>query len=222
MSGINYDPIPLPCPLCEENNLETTYTTYKIVGFRIEKDLYVSCVCCAKSELGRLAKNAFQIGWQNVPNSIVQFLHNTQIPFIKVDHESVHKALLQKIGLSENTNQINVALLGTYLAVSMIKADGKIYSEEINVAKDLGKLILPGFDEQDFQDVVTQAEQLPSAQIVATLLRNLLPETGKEAIFRYLSQISQADNESTLSEQLLLINVAEKLNLDPGNIDIYF
>ena len=222
MNGVKYDPIPLPCPLCEEKNLETTYTTYTVTGLRIEKNTYVSCVSCAKAELGRLARTAFSTGWMNVPNSIVQVLHNTQIPFIKVDNQRVHKVLLQKMGLSEDTNQLNVAILGTYLAVSMIKIDGKIFTEEINVAKDLGKLILPGFDEQDFQKVVTQAEQLPPIQIVATLLSNLLPQTGKEAIFRYLSQISQADNDSPLCEQLLLINIAENLNLDPGDIDIYF
>ena len=139
MNGIKHDPIPLPCPLCEEKNLETTYTTYTVTGLRIEKHTFVSCVPCAKAELGRLARTAFSSGWQNVPNSIVQFLHNTQIPFVKENHEEVHKALLQKMGLSEDTNQLNVALLGTYLAVSMIKVDGKIFSEEINVAEGSGQ-----------------------------------------------------------------------------------
>ena len=193
MSGIKYDPVPLPCPLCEERNLETPYSTYKVIDLRIEKNTYVSCVPCAKSELSRLAKSAFSSGWHNVAGAIVQFLHNAQIPFVKEDHEGVRKVLLQKVGLSADESQVNVAILGTYLAVSMIKADGKILSEEINVAKDLGKLILPGFDEQDFQKVVTQVEQLPPIPIVASLLSNLLPQCGKEAIFRYLSQISLAD-----------------------------
>ena len=219
MSGIKYAPIPLPCPHCEENLLETTYTTYTVTDLRIEKDTYVSCVSCARAELSSLSRKALSNGWQNVPGSIIQFLHNAQIPFVRVNHESVHKALLQMIGLSPDTNQLNVAMLGTYLAVSMIKVDGKIISEEINVAKELGQLILPGFDEHDFQEVVTRSDALPPAQIVATLLSNLLPQPGKEAIFRYLFQISLADNESPLCEQILLFSVAENLNLDLGEID---
>lgn len=213
-----YDPIPLPCPICEEGQLETTYTIYTATNFRFEQNIYVGCIPCAKAELKLAIKHGNNNGVK-VGTLISHLFHQSQIALLKVDHKAVHYALLEKMGLPREASKSNIALLGTYLAVSMIKVDGKVINQEVNVAKDLGKIIFPDFDDGVFQRIFTQAEQLPPVQIVARLLSNILPKQGKRAVFKYLSEISEADSEANFDETVLLIDVAENLNLDPDDIE---
>jgi len=162
-------------------------------------------------------------GGRNVLDTLVQIFQVIQIPFIRKDYEAVHNALLEKIGLSKDPERSDIALLGIYLAVSMIKRDDRVDKEEVQVAKQLGKLIFHDFDEHEFDRVMTEVKELPSTEIVATLLSNLLPPSGKEAVFNYLSEIAEAvSRDSELEERLLLIDIAANMDYDPGDIDIWF
>ena len=219
MIGSKYDPIPILCPHCEVRDIETTYRIFNTTEFKLGWATYVSCIPCAKSTLAEEAKKATASKQMRAGILISQFLHIIQIPLIRKDHRGVHEVLLKQIGLSKEQSN-NIALLGTYLAVSMIKVDGNVVNHEVNVARDLGKLIFPEFDEHIFQKIVTQAEQLPPVNIIAQLLSNILPEQGKIAVFKYLSEISEADNEANFSEKILLIHVAEQLDIDPDEIEL--
>ena len=217
----HYAPIPLLCPLCDIRRMITTFRTYRFIRYRFDCDTHVSCARCARRELWQIAKTALSKGGQNVLDTLVQIFQVIQIPFIRKDYEAVHNALLEKIGLSKDPERSDIALLGIYLAVSMIKIDGRIDKEEIRVAIEYGEIILPGFDVNEFHRIVTRAEELPPVQIVATLLSNLLPPSGKEAVFHYLHDIAKAvkhDNE--LIERLLLLEIAANLDYDPEDIDI--
>jgi len=219
----HYAPIPLLCPICDIRRMITTFRTYRFIRYRFDCDTHVSCARCARRELWQIAKTALLKGGRNVLDTLVQIFQVIQIPFIRKDYEAVHNALLEKIGLSKDPERSDIALLGIYLAVSMIKRDDRVDKEEVQVAKQLGKLIFHDFDEHEFDRVMTEVKELPSTEIVATLLSNLLPPSGKEAVFNYLSEIAEAvSRDSELEERLLLIDIAANMDYDPGDIDIWF
>ena len=101
----------------------------------------------------------------------------------------------------------------------MMKAHGEINQQELDVASEMGALVLPHFKQEEFLHVVQNTEELPTHQVTARLIADLLPEQGKEAILNYLWQIAEADTETPPEELILLLEVAEAMGFDVNLID---
>ena len=103
------------------------------------------------------------------------------------------------------------------LAAALIAADGKILREEITMAVAIGKQLFAGFNEQDFLNVVSAGHDLPTPEELAIVLKRVVNEETKAAVYKYLVAIAAADNEVAPEEQAALMSIARNLGISgPG------
>ena len=121
---------------------------------------------------------------------------------------------MNDMDIPEDYPDADVAMLGYQLALCMMKASGEINQDELDVAIEMGEVVLPHFSRDEFLHAVQHTDNVPSHRVTARLIGDLLPEEGKEAIVNYLWEIAQADNETPPEEEYLLLEVADALGLD--------
>lgn len=103
------------------------------------------------------------------------------------------------------------------LAAALIAADGKIMQEEIAVASAIGKRLFADFDEQEFITVVAAGRGQHEPAELAAVLRGVVNEATKRAVYKYLVAIAAADNEIAAEEHGLLRTIAQNLGInEPG------
>jgi uncharacterized tellurite resistance protein B-like protein len=116
--------------------------------------------------------------------------------------------------------QADVPKVAAALAASLIASDGVIEDEEREVAVRMGRRMVPGFSNITFETLLEGLDELPSAWELATQLRELLDDEGKDQVINYLVAIAMADDEIVEVENQELQAVADALGvpLPPLNV----
>lgn len=107
----------------------------------------------------------------------------------------------------------DVPKVAAALAASLIAVDGVIDQEEKDMAIEMGRRMIPGFSNLEFETLLDGLDELPSAYEIASTLRNLLDEEGKDTIIDYLVAIATADNQIVEVEHQELEAVADALGV---------
>lgn len=108
----------------------------------------------------------------------------------------------------------DVPTVAAALAALLVAADGKITKEEILVASTLGGKMFPGFSPLVFETILDGMSDLPTAEELATNVRDLLDNEGKNAVMQYLVALANADENIADVEREQLTAVARALGTD--------
>lgn len=114
----------------------------------------------------------------------------------------------------------DVPKVAAALAASLIAVDGVIDQEEKEIAVEMGRRMIPGFSNLEFETLLDGIDNLPSAYEIASTLKNLLDDEAKDTIIDYLVAIATADHQIVEVEHQELEAVADALGvpLPPMNI----
>ncbi|MEZ4886783.1 MAG: TerB family tellurite resistance protein [Chitinophagales bacterium] len=208
------------CPYCQKEKLETVATAPYVRGFllayQIGHNSFIGCVPCVRKKLLGEAGISALIGWFSITAFLINpflIVYNLiQAAFLKYNPQKV-KAKLKEVGIPENLESINLTQIGYALAISMIKADGKVEESEIKQAEEIGEKIFKDFDEAKFRMMLNEQKDVPSIRDLAVILNDVLNEEGKLLIFKYLFAIAQADGNIDSSEALMLSELATVLSI---------
>lgn len=107
----------------------------------------------------------------------------------------------------------DVPKVAAALAASLIASDGVIDQEEKDMAVEMGRRMIPGFSNLAFETLLDGLDDLPSAYELASTLRDLLDDEGKDVIIDYLVAIATADNQIVEVEHQELEAVATALGV---------
>jgi uncharacterized tellurite resistance protein B-like protein len=223
----NDQPINYSCPYCEGRKIETAAIAPYVRGFGLAYQTgsksFIGCTSCVRTKVLGEAGLSSLLGWFSITAVVINpflIVYNLlQAPFIRTNY-AMARQMLNDVGIPDdesNESNVDVTQLGYSLATSMIAADWQIDEDEIVVALTLGKQLFPDFNEEEFREVV-KAGDIPPPQDIATLLREILSDEGKEAICSYLWMIAKADGKIDNSEINLLIKVATNMGVDPEKI----
>ncbi len=107
----------------------------------------------------------------------------------------------------------DVPTVAAALAALLVAADGEIDAREKSVASTLGAEKFPGFAPLVFETLLEGMEDLPSAQELASKVKDLIDDDGKAAIMEYLVALANADDRVAEVEKSQLIEVAQALGV---------
>ena len=107
----------------------------------------------------------------------------------------------------------DVPKVAAALAASLIAVDGVIDQEEKDIAVEMGRRMIPGFSNLAFETLLDGLDDLPSAYELASTLRDLLDDEGKDTILDYLVAIATADEQIVEVEHQELEAVATALGV---------
>lgn len=107
----------------------------------------------------------------------------------------------------------DVPKVAAALAASLIAVDGVIDQEEKEIAIEMGRRMIPGFSNLEFETLLDGIDDLPSAYEIAFTLKNLLDDEGKDTIIDYLVAIATADQQIVEVEHQELEAVADALGV---------
>lgn len=224
MRGPALQPIAIACPYCTCRKIETAVSVPYVRGYRIGTKTFVSCIRCARLNVLSEVVRSLVVGWFSALGVLVNpvfIVYNTiHTPFIGSNKEKARK-IIRDLGIPDDYIDCDVTMLGYLLALSITRIGGKITRSQLNVACDMGAIVLPEFRKRDFLALVDHPGDLPDPQDVATQLATLLPMEGKEALLHYLWELAMADNEIQFEQCLLLEEVADCLDLDISSIEEY-
>jgi len=99
------------------------------------------------------------------------------------------------------------------LAANLIAADGKIGSREVDAAIDIGKTIMPDFDENTLKKYCYGGKKPRDHRAVAKEFGQLIDQDEKKRVVDYLVAISTADNEIRTSEAELIDEICVIWNI---------
>ncbi|MEO1448197.1 MAG: TerB family tellurite resistance protein, partial [Bacteroidota bacterium] len=213
------------CPYCHAAPIETVATAPYVRGYILAYSIgyksYIGCVSCVRKKvLGEAGLSAL-VGWFSISALIVNpFLISynlIQSAFVREKPEKV-RAKLRELGIPEtpdHNDNLDLTQIGYSLAAAMVLADGKVDEAELRVAEEIGDKVFQGkFDEAAFRLVVNGHKEIPAIKDLATLLKDLLNEDGKQLVFRYLLAIASADGMVSPEEKALLHEVAVNMQVD--------
>lgn len=208
------------CPYCNTAPLETTATAPFVRGFILAVQYgaksYIGCLSCVRKKVLSEAGKSALLGWFSITalfvNPILIVYNLIQAGILKEKKGRVKKKL-RDLGLPEDGQQADITNIGYALAISMIKADGKVDKHEIMIAEQIGQNIFPNFDEARFRQMIQDNPRLPSTKDLALILKDAIGPEGKEQIYSYIAQIAQADGKLAPAEQQLLQDLAQTLSI---------
>ena len=119
------------------------------------------------------------------------------------------------VSVPENNDTGRSNFLNTIytLAASMIGADGKIEQNEMRIAEQIGKKLFSNFDGVDFRTVCKNLDTLPNFKDLIDLLEPIIDVDIKTALYNYLKDIANSDDELAQEEEELLQLIRRKWNL---------
>ena len=220
---------PLSCPRCQAAEADTVTSAPYIRGFVLAYTFgtkrFVGCNSCVKKQLAGEVGLSLVAGWFSITSLLVNPMcilwNSMRLPFIKSDPAKVD-ALLTELGIS--TQNVDLAKVAASLAAAMVAADGKVETEEVDTAIEVGSQLVEGFTPELFIETLENVHQLPSPGILASLLADLLDEPGKVAVLRYLLAIAAADGHIDESEIEILPATATSIpehlpEIPTGNLE---
>lgn len=209
------------CPYCDANYLETTATAPYVRGFilayQIGSKTFIGCVSCVrKKTLGEAGLSAL-IGWFSITSLIINpflIIYNLiQGALTSAKPQKVAEKLAE-LGIPFEATEIDLNEIGYILGSLMIKADGKVDAEEIEVAEKIGEEVFPNFDEARFRLIVNSDQKLPALNEIAPLLNNIVDEEGKKKLLYYLFSIAKADGNIDTSEKEMIGEMAKLMQVE--------
>ena len=133
--------------------------------------------------------------------------------FVGANPKAVEKKLTQ-LGLPGTPNLIDIQAVGVALAASMILADGEVDEAEVLAAEKSGDEVFEGFDEARLRMILQHGKDLPSADDLAGMLRDVLDQESKAKVMEFLSEIAMADGRVAKEEREMLQRVAAGLGVN--------
>jgi uncharacterized tellurite resistance protein B-like protein len=206
-----------PCPYCKEGPLETvataTYVRGYLLHYTIGSKSFTGCVPCVRSKILGETVLSCLLGWFSLRALIINpFLIVCNVfrsVFVKPNHAAVANKL-RDLGLPA-PDLIKIQAVGALLTASMILADGEIDEAEIRAAEKAGDEVFGEFDEAGLRMILQQASQLPPAEDLAGMLKDVL---DKAKVMVYLSEIAMADGNVSPEERAMLERVSEALQIE--------
>ncbi len=207
-----------PCPICNAAPATTSANCPSVRGFLIawqtRNRTVIGCPTCVRKELAKEAGTSALVGWFSPTalflNPILIAYNLVRIPFIKDNPERLARTYRQfRIPEPQDTTSPQAAI--SVLAVAMIAQDGKIDPEEVIVAKERGRALIPSFDMDRFDAALASHKTLPNAQDIAGLLAGRLTKNDALVVLKLLFDIAHADGRFAPDERALLHQVAGAL-----------
>lgn len=118
-----------------------------------------------------------------------------------IEHQ--YQVALGVAQIPEEIQHDDLANLVYSMAAAMIGADGKLETDEVQVAEDIGMKILPDFDRVEFRNFINNLEQIPKLEAVAEACSNFT-DANKQVIYDYLEAIAHADDDFAEDEKKML------------------
>lgn len=209
------------CPLCQRRPVETTAKSAAIRGFliayQVSNRTLIGCVPCVRGELFKEAGRSMLLGWFSISAIIANpffILYNSIRGLtVRPNPEAVIKRLAE-MGFEPRRGAPDVLQAGYSLAAAMVAADGKIEPREIDVADNLGRRLFESFDPARFRETCEGYRNLPPSHDLARMMRDVLNDEQKEALFSYMVAIAQADGSVGTEETSELNAIAAGLDLE--------
>lgn len=192
----------LPCPRCKTGKLTAVATAPYARGFILAyqhgSKKIAGCPSCVANGLRAEAGKSLLFGWFSVSALVLNLAF---IPwnlfrsfFISPDPAAV-TALLNQAGIPEPGTEYRLTDAFYSAAAAMIHMDGKVDAAEVAVAKDLGRRMLPDFDDARLDKLLAERLSGLTVETVGTAFRVYLSTEGQEFVLRYLLAIATADGE---------------------------
>jgi uncharacterized tellurite resistance protein B-like protein len=121
---------------------------------------------------------------------------------------------LRELGLPDKPNFVNMEVVGVALAAAMIMADGEVDPAELAAAEKAGDEVFEGFDEAALRLILQNSKDIPAAEDLARMLRDVLDNDGKTKVMVFLSEIAIADGNVSPEERALLERIANALGVE--------
>ena len=212
------------CPYCKKRHLETVATLPYVrgdgLGATFNAKTIAGCRSCVRKQLLLESLRSSLDGWASpvalLANPVLITYGVARAAIVKRDEPRVQR-MLRTAGIPGTDAETEPVRIAYGLAAALIVADGKILPEEITMAAAIGKQLFADFDEQEFLSVVSAGRGLPTPDDLAALLKTVVNEETKAAVYKYLVAIAAADNEVAPEEQKLLMSIARNLGISgPG------
>lgn len=208
------------CPYCNNRPLEAVATAPYVRGFVVVmlfgSKSFIGCVPCVRSRVLGEAGWSMLLGWFSPKSLIINpFLIAYNLfrgALVGANPSSVGKKL-RALGLPDQPSFVNVQAVGVALAASMILADGEVTEEEIATAEKAGDGVFEGFDEAGLRMILQHGKDIPPAEDLAAMLRNVLDNEGKSKVMVFLSEIAMADGNVSQEERDMLQRIAGALGV---------
>ena len=208
------------CPYCNQRPLEAVATAPYVRGFVVVmlfgSKSFIGCVPCVRSRVLGEAGWSMLLGWFSPKSLIINpFLIAYNLfrgVLVGANPKSVGKKM-RELGLPDKPSFVNVQAVGVALAASMILADGEVNEEEIVAAEKAGDGVFEGFDEAGLRMILQHGKDIPPAEDLAAMLRNVLDNDGKSKVMVFLSEIAMADGNVSQEERDMLQRIAGALGV---------
>jgi uncharacterized tellurite resistance protein B-like protein len=212
------------CPYCQQRPIETIATLPYVRGNGLGADFnaktITGCKPCVRKQLLLETLRSSVEGWASptalLANPVMLAYGVVRAGAVREDPKRVDR-MFAAAGIRNPRAEKDPVRIAYGLAAALIAADGKIEREEISTATKIGKQLFLDFNEQDFLLVVSAGRDLPTPDDLAIVLKTVVNEETKQAVFKYLVAIAAADDEVAPEEQKLLKRIAGNLGLrGPG------
>lgn len=100
------------------------------------------------------------------------------------------------------------------IAALVVIADGKVEESEIAAAVQIGRRLLPNFDEQTFRKMCSGSTEIGEWKSKIRNLGSKIQQKDKEVLLKYLVAISASDGEIDEKEIEIINQVADVLGLE--------
>ncbi len=157
---------------------------------------------------GQRIQNGEDLNWETIMNSIpVEFI----ILFIILSAGVLIIVVLTRI-LPSNGKSVRKATkarldfnnLLSELAAGLIAVDGKIAPREVDTAIEIGRELMPDFDETALKTYCYGNKTPRNHKIIARAFETRINHDQKQHVVKYLIAITTADNEIRTSEAELI------------------
>jgi uncharacterized tellurite resistance protein B-like protein len=210
------------CPTCGERHLETVatlpYVRGFLVAFQIGTKKFLGCRSCVRASIFKEVGLSALIGWFSITALIINpfLLVYGVIKGITVTADPMGvRRVLAEAGIPAEPAELDFLQIAYGLAASMIAADGKIESSEVEAATRIGQQLFPGFDQGQLMRHVQNHRTLPDPVDLAGVLSGMLDEPQKLSVYGYLEAIAAADGEVAADEAAMLERVRARLGMQP-------
>lgn len=210
-----------PCPYCNQRSLETVATAPYVRGFLIMMLIgsksFIGCVPCVRSRVLGEAGWSMLLGWFSPKSLIINpflILYNFFRGLMVGQNPTAVAKKLRELGLPDKPNFVNMEVVGVALAAAMIMADGEVDPAELAAAEKAGDEVFEGFDEAALRLILQNSKDIPAAEDLARMLRDVLDNDGKTKVMVFLSEIAIADGNVSPEERALLERIANALGVE--------
>ena len=190
-----------------------------LIAYQVGTKRFVGCPKCVASDIRKEAGLSMLLGWFSITAIVINpflIFYNLLQSFLVSDKPVQVRALLAELGMPESPDDGSIRMVdvGTMLAAAMILADGVIEPDEIEMANAIGHKLFEDYSEKRMHDLLA-AKDLPDPGDLAGMVRDVLDDDAKRAIYEYLRAIAGSDGSIAMAEQDVLDAVADHIGYRP-------